>query len=58
MGGHNVVVSVAAQIVNFLILVALLKWVLYDRVLRVLRARQQKLTEQFAQARRRHEEGC
>ncbi len=56
MGGHNIAVTIAAQIVNFLILVALLKWVLYDRVLNVLKARQQKIADQFSQAQHREDE--
>jgi F-type H+-transporting ATPase subunit b len=36
--------------------VALLKWVLYDRVLNVLKARQQKIADQFSQAQHREDE--
>lgn len=56
MGGDNIAVTIAAQIVNFLILMALLKWVLYDRILRVLKARQQTIADQFSQAQHREDE--
>ncbi len=56
MGGQNVYVSVAAQVVNFLILGALLKWVLWDRVLRVLAARQQAIADQFGETQRCRDE--
>ncbi len=55
MGGQSTMLSLAAQIVNFLILVALLKWVLYDRVLRVLKARQEHVAERFRRARESQE---
>lgn len=46
-------VTVAAQIVNFLILVALLKKFLYQPVLAAMRRRQQLITEQIESAERR-----
>ena len=56
MGGQNVFVTVVAQIVNFLILGVLLKWVLWDRVLHALTARQQTVADRFNEAQRSQDE--
>lgn len=43
-------VTVGAQIVNFLILVAALKFLLYDRITRVMAARQEQITARMSEA--------
>ena len=40
----------AAQIVNFLILVALLRWLLYGRIVRAMKSREEKIANQFKEA--------
>lgn len=42
--------TVGAQIVNFLILVAALKFLLYDRITRVMAARQEQITARMSEA--------
>ncbi len=42
--------TVAAQIVNFLILIGLLKWLLYDRIIRAMDERKERIESQFRQA--------
>ncbi len=42
--------TVAAEIINFLILIALLKRFLYDRIIDVAEAREQKIGDRFAEA--------
>jgi F-type H+-transporting ATPase subunit b len=49
-------VTVGAQIVNFLILVWLLKHFLYDRILRAVDQREQRIASQFEEAREREAE--
>jgi F-type H+-transporting ATPase subunit b len=44
-----------AQIVNFLILVALLRWLLYDRILEAMQAREDRIAEQLADAERKQQ---
>jgi F-type H+-transporting ATPase subunit b len=46
----------AAQIVNFLILVALLRWLLYGRIVRAMKSREEKIAEQFREADRKRME--
>ncbi len=48
-------VTVIAQIVNFLILVVALKFLLYDRVVRAMDARQQRIEDRLDEARRQQE---
>lgn len=40
----------AAQIVNFLLLVALLRWLLYDRILQAMRQREEKIANRLQEA--------
>lgn len=40
----------AAQIVNFLVLVALLRWLLYDRIVRAMKRREEKIADRLKQA--------
>ena len=48
--------TVAAQIVNFVILVVLLKYLLYDRVIRAMDQREHRIAEQLNEAERAREE--
>jgi F-type H+-transporting ATPase subunit b len=48
--------TVIAQIVNFLVLVVLLKWLLYDRIVRAIDQRQARINDQLAEADRRMDE--
>ena len=48
--------TVGAQIVNFLVLLALLKWLLFDRIVRAMDERQQGIAERLDEARRTREE--
>lgn len=48
--------TVGAQIVNFLVLMALLKIFLYDRVIQAMDAREQKITERIEDAERQRRE--
>jgi F-type H+-transporting ATPase subunit b len=48
--------TVIAQIVNFLILIALLKVLLYDRIVRAMDAREEKIREHLNEAKQREEE--
>lgn len=42
--------TVAAQAINFLVLVALLKWLLYDRIIKAMDQRQADIADRFALA--------
>lgn len=46
----------AAQIVNFLVLVALLRWLLYGRILRAMKVREEKIANRLKEAERKHSE--
>ena len=48
--------TVVAQVVNFLILVAALKFLLYDRITAAMDARQERIAEEFARAEQREAE--
>lgn len=48
--------TVAAQIVNFLILIGLLKWLLYDRVIRAMDERKERIASTFRQAREQQDQ--
>ena len=48
--------TVAAQIVNFLILLALLKWLLFDRVVRAMDEREKKIAKRLEDAQQKREE--
>lgn len=48
--------TVAAQIVNFLILLALLKWLLFDRIVRAMDQREEKIANRLEEAADKHEE--
>lgn len=48
--------TVAAQVVNFLVLVVLLKWLLYDRIVRAMDQRHERINDELAEADRRKEE--
>lgn len=48
--------TVLAQIINFLILVALLKYVLYGRILRAMEDRERKIEAQFLEAKEKTQE--
>jgi F-type H+-transporting ATPase subunit b len=50
--------TVAAQILNFLVLVALLKHFLYDRIISVMDERERKVQERLASAERKKEEAA
>ncbi len=50
--------TVVAQIVNFLILLALLKWLLFDRVVRAMDEREQKIASRLEDARHRQDEAA
>lgn len=45
-----------AQIVNFLVLVALLRWLLYGRIVRAMQEREQRIADRMQEADRRREE--
>jgi len=45
-----------AQIVNFLVLVALLRWVLYDKVVNAMNEREEKIAERLKEADRKESE--
>lgn len=51
-------ITVAAQLINFLVLVWLLKKFLYQPVLDAMQARQERINESLEQARRQAEEGA
>jgi vacuolar-type H+-ATPase subunit H len=46
----------AAQIVNFLVLVALLRWLLYDPIVRAMKKREEKIAGRLEEADRKREE--
>jgi len=46
----------AAQIVNFLVLVALLRWLLYDPIVRAMSRREEKIAGRLEEAERKREE--
>ena len=48
--------TVAAQIVNFVVLLALLKWLLFDRVVRAMDQREEKIASRLDEAARKEEE--
>jgi F-type H+-transporting ATPase subunit b len=48
--------TVAAQILNFLILVVLLKWLLYDRIIRAMDRREADIASRFDEAERKRQE--
>jgi len=48
--------TVAAQVVNFLILLALLKWLLFDRVVRAMDEREKKIANRLEDARQKQDE--
>jgi len=48
--------TVGAQIINFLVLLALLKWLLFDRVTRAMDERQRTIADRLEEARRKQEE--
>jgi F-type H+-transporting ATPase subunit b len=48
--------TVGAQIVNFLVLVALLKYFLYGRIIRAMREREEKIAARLTEAQEREEE--
>jgi len=48
--------TVGAQIVNFLVLLALLKWVLFDRITRAMDDRQRTIADRLEEARRKQAE--
>lgn len=48
--------TVVAQIINFLILVALLKYFLYDRIIRVMEERKEKLRSRLEEAEKKEKE--
>lgn len=48
--------TVAAQAVNFLVLVALLRWLLYDRIIAVMDRREEKISSRLEEAESKNEE--
>jgi len=48
--------TVAAQVVNFLILLALLKWLLFDRIVRAMDEREEKIADRLEDAQRKKDE--
>jgi F-type H+-transporting ATPase subunit b len=46
----------AAQIINFLVLVALLRWLLYDPIVRAMKRREEKIADRLEEAARKREE--
>ena len=48
--------TVAAQIVNFIVLVLVLRWLLWDRIVDAMDARRRRIEEQFDEAEREREE--
>jgi F-type H+-transporting ATPase subunit b len=49
-------VTVVAQLINFAILVALLKWLLYDRIIKAMDAREQRIADRLNEAEKRKKE--
>jgi len=48
--------TVAVQIVNFLVLLVLLKWLLFDPIVRAMDERQRKIADRLEEARQKHDE--
>jgi F-type H+-transporting ATPase subunit b len=48
--------TVAAQMVNFLVLLLLLKWLLFDRIVRAMDEREQKIADRLEDAKRQRQE--
>jgi F-type H+-transporting ATPase subunit b len=48
--------TVVAQIVNFLVLLALLKWLLFDRIVRAMDQREEKIASRLEEAGRKQDE--
>jgi F-type H+-transporting ATPase subunit b len=48
--------TVVAQIINFLVLVVLLKWLLFDRIVRAMDQRQKRIADQLEEAARNKKE--
>ena len=50
------VIVIVAQVVNFLILLGLLKWLLFDRIVRAMDERERKIADQLHEAERRQQD--